>query len=400
MTHPDVPDATGALQHGRAHIITVVPTSAGWGIFWLRDTTNDLFNIYQPSTLWYAHVDFNMNITAGPQALLDIHRHDREPLYLVAWRIDHYGLLINELVNTDPTAKITYQYYYDLGIDGQLGSRVGPIRADLGGSGGIGAMMSYLNGFLVGIEAVCQGTHQCTYAFTLGDHGTPKGRDLNVTEFDGTHSHSPWFADDGTGVVVTSSKDANSYRGGPVSQYITSSGTQITSSLPVNPNHGFLLETFPRVAWDGTRFGAVWRESEGNTSPLDQQQRMRFSTFTRDRTTSTLLSDYFLEPDYVAASTIGRSWGWTTSLSVIPDGWLLSYAVGTANGPQAVVNRLTPDGSSSRETWTLYPLDDYAFSSSVHFLSDYRWSTGIASSLHTGNQVDVTFSRLDLGCGF
>ena len=396
MSHPDVPDASGVVQPGRAHIITTVPTSAGWGVFWLRDTTNDTLNVLLPSTLYYAHVGFDGTITAGPMPLVDIHRHDREPLYLVTWHVDHFGLLVNELMNTDINAKITYQYYYDVGLDGQLSTRVGPIRTDLGGSGGVGDMMTYLDGFMVGVEAVCQGTHQCTYAFTLGGHGTPKGRDLNVTEFDGTHSHAPSFADDGSGVTVTSSKDANSYRGGLVSQYITKSGTQISASIPAIPNHGFLIEMNARLAWNGSRYAAVWREAEGLTSPLDGYQRMRFASFTRNASTSTLLSDNFLEPDYVPAWELGRSFNWTTSLSAVPDGWVASYARGTANGVLAVIDHLSPDGISM-ESWTPFPLDDFALSSSAHFLNTR--SIGIANSLRTGNHVDVTFERLDLGCG-
>ena len=397
MTHPDEPDGNGVVQWGRAHFMKVVPTDSGWGIFWLRDKTNDLWDIHAPSTLYYAHVDLNGALNTAPTPILDIHRHDREPLYLVTWRVDHYALLINELTNTDPNNKITYQYYYDLSIDGQLSARVGPIRTDLGNSGGIGDIIPYLTGYMVGIETVCQGSHQCSYAFTLGDHGVNKGRDLNVVEFDGTHSHSPNFMFDGTNIAVISSKDALNSRGGIVSQYITSSGTRITSSTPVIPNHGFLLDNNPKLGWNGDRLGVVWRETQGLTAPLDSSNRMRFATFRRDASTSTLLTDRFLEPSYVPSSLMGRTMSFTTSLSVVPDGWLVSYSHGdaTLGGPQATIDHLAVDGTL-KETWTPYPLDDYAFSSAAQTLPGYTNRIGIAASHRNGAQVDVVFSILDL----
>jgi hypothetical protein len=398
FTHPDETDASGVLQQGRAHIVTTVPTGTGWGVFWLRDKTNDLWDILATSTLYYAHVDVNGVVTTAPRPLLDIHRHDREPLYLVAWQRDHFGLLINELTTTDVNNKITYQYYYDLTRDGQLSARVGPIRTDLGSSGGIGDMIPYLSGFMVGIEVVCQGSHQCSYAFTLGDHGTPKGWDQNVVEFDGTHSHWPAFANDGSGVVVVSSKDANSSRGGMVSQYITRNGTSITSSMPVIPNHGFLLDNNPRVAWNGARFGLLWREVEGLISPLDQNTRLRFATFLRNQVSSTLLTDRFVEPAYVPAQDLERSGNWTTSLSVVADGWVAGYARGrSAGAPEAVIEHLLATGESL-QMWVPYTLDDYAFHTSalVHGSDDV---VGIAASRRNGSQVDVTFATLTLPCG-
>ena len=375
-----------------------MPTTNGWGLFWLRDLTPNTFDIRLVSTLYYAHVTFDGTISAGPTALVDIRRQDKEPLYLVAWLNDHFGVLVNQLVNSDVSNKLTYQYYYDVGIDGALTGPVGPVRTDLGDSGGIGNMIPFLTGFLVGVESVC-GAHQCTYGFTLGAHGSPKGRDLNITEFDGTHSHAPSFAFDGTNAVVTSSKDANNSFGGVVSQYITSNGNNISMSSPVIPNHGFLLEDTPRVAWNGSRFGALWREVEGLYSPHDQLIRMRFASFARNTTTSTPLSDRFLEPDYVPVPYMGSYWGaWPNSISAVPDGWLATYAHGTASGvPNAIINHLTPDGDSI-ESWTPFPLDDRAFHGSVSLLSPYRRSIGIVASQRSGAQVSVTFSRLDLGC--
>jgi len=397
ISYPDVPDSTGIVQQGRAHIVTTVPTSDGWGVFWLRDTTGDLFNVFLPSTLFYAHVGFDGRITAGPKALLDIHRHDREPLYMVTWRVDHFGLLVNELIGTDILNKVTYQYYYDVSIDGQLSARVGPIRYDLGPSGGIGEIVPYLDGFMVGVETACS-SHQCDYAFKLGDHGLNKGRDLNVVEFDGTHSHAPNFAFDGTNVVVISSKDANNQNGGIVSQYISNSGTSITRSTPVIPNHGFLLDNNPDLAWNGSRFGAIWREVEGLTSPLDQNYRMRFATFTRTASVSTLLSDQFLEPSYVQAQYLGRSWGWTTNVSAVSDGWIASFAQGKTSGsPQAMIQHLAVDGTL-KESWSPFSLDDYALHTSVHFIPAYKKTIGIATTHRVGARVDVTFSTLALAC--
>jgi len=399
MVHPDsYVDPNGVLQQGRARFASSVATTSGWGLFWLRDLTPNTFDINMVSTLYYAHVTFDGQISAGPTALLDIRRQDKEPLYLVAFLNDHFGVLINQLMNSDLSNKMTYQYYYDVSLDGRLTGPVGPVRTDLGDSGGIGNMIPFLNGFMVGVETVCGG-HQCTYGFTLGDHGSPKGHDLDITEFDGTHSHSPSFAYDGTNVVVTASKDANSIYGGVVSQFIPANTNFITPSAPVIPNHGFLLEDTPRVGWNGSRFAALWREVEGLNNGLDQFVRMRFASFTRTSTTSTLLSDRFLEPNYVPVSYMGSYWGaWPNSISAVPDGWVVTYASGTASGvPNAVINHLTPDGDSI-ESWTPYPLDDRAFHGSVSLVSAYRRSIGIVASQRTGAQVSVIFSRLDLGC--
>ena len=396
--HPDVRDASGALRQGRAHIITTVPTDNGWGVFWLRDLTENTFDVRAVSTLYYAHVGLDGALSAGPLALVDIHRHDREPLYLVAWHTDHFGLLVNELVNTDISNKITYQYYYDVSIDGQLSARVGPIRTDLGFSGGIGDMIPYLNGFMVGIETVCQGSHQCTFAFKLADHGASRGSDLHVVEFDGTHSFAPRFADDGSGLVVVSSKDFASLSGGVVSQYIRNSGGSIGFSKPINPNKGFLLDNSPHVAWNGQRFGAVWREVQSLIPPGDSNWRIRLATFNRTTSTSTLLSDRFLEPAYVPGLSIGRSVASTTDISAVPDGWVVSYASGQAGGePQAVIQYLTPDGDQ-RAIWAPFGLDDYSLSTRAHFRAGYQRTIGVAASHRTGEGVEVRFSKLNLDC--
>ncbi len=399
VVHPDEPDRQGQVQRGRAHLITTVPTTAGWGLFWLRDRVDNLWDVYEPSTLYYAHVDFDGQLLAGPMPLVEIHRHDREPLYLVAFREDHFGLIVNELINRDIYNKITYQYYYDVALSGALSARVGPLRTDLGSHGGIGDMISFGAGFLVGIETMCQGSHQCSWAYPLTDHGTRKGSDLRVVEFDGTHSHSPRFAFDGSGAVVVSSKDSNSAYGGIVSQYISSTGTAITSSRPVIPNHGFLLDNFPAVAWDGTRFGVIWREAQGLDAPRNTLFRMRMATFNRDTGSSTLRSERFLEPDYLLLGDLGRTERWTTSLSAVPGGWVAAYAHGSPLGPpEAVIEYLSPDGSA-HEAWVPGTLDDYAFHTSAHFDGSHRRSVGIAASHRGANQVEVDFWRLDVsGC--
>lgn len=396
FSHPDVTDGAGNLRAGRAHVLRVVPTSAGWGLFWLRDRTENTLDVQLPSTLYYAHAGFDGELTAGPLPLLDIRRHDREPLYIVAWREDHFGLLVNELVGSDLFAKTTYQYYHDLSLDGTLSPRVGPIRTDLGYSGGIGDMIPYLDGFLVAVETVCQGRHQCSFAFKLADHGVSRGPDLRIVEFDGTHSFAPHFAYDGQGVAVVSWKDAPST--GVVSQYLPNPGTFLYSSRSIVPNKGSLNDNNPRVAWNGERFGAVWRELESLFPPGSSRWRMRMATFRRNASTSTLLTDRFLEPDYVQDSGIGRSIAFTTDISPTSDGWVTSFARGRQGGEaEAVIQHLDADGNQ-RASWVVSTLDDYSFSTRAHFIPGRDRTVAVLTAHRSTGGVDVFFTRLDLGC--
>lgn len=373
-----------------------MPTSGGWGVFWLRDKTANTFDLTLPSTLYYAHVDLNGQISAGPMPLVDIRRHDREPLYLVAWRNDHFGLLVNELVNNDIFAKVTYQYYYDVGIDGSLSPRVGPIRTDLGYSGGIGDMVPYLDGFMVGIEVVCQGSHQCSFGYKLADHGASRGSDLRIVEFDGTHSFAPKFAYDGNGLVVTSWKDAAAT--GVVSQYITNPGTFISASKSIVPNKGSLNDNNPRVAWDGLRFGAVWREVQSLNAPGNTMWRMRMALFSRNSTASVLHRDLFLEPSYVVDSSIARSLNFTTDINPVGDGWVVSYARGRSGGePEGTILYLDRDGTE-RVSWSAGNLDDYAFSVRAHFQQGFNRILGVGRTHRVASGVNVYFSRLNLDC--
>jgi hypothetical protein len=396
FSHPDVTDASGNLRAGRAHVLTVVPSSIGWGLFWLRDRTENTLDIQLPSTLYYAHAGFDGALTAGPIPLVDIRRHDREPLYLVAFREDHFGLLVNELVGSDLLTKTTYQYYHDLALDGTLSPRVGPIRTDLGYSGGIGDMIPYLDGFLVAVETVCQGRHQCSFGFKLADHGVSRGPDLRIVEFDGTHSFAPHLAYDGQGVAIVSWKDALST--GVVSQYLPDPGTFLYPSRSIVPNKGSLNDNNPRVAWNGERFAAVWRELESLNPPGSSRWRMRMATFRRNSSTSTLLTDRFLEPNYAIDSSIARSLNFTTDISPTSDGWVVSFSRGRPSGEaEAVIQHLDAEGNE-RASWVVATLDDYAFATRGHFIPGRDRNVGVLTSHRSANGVDVLFTRLDLGC--
>ncbi len=401
MFHPDERDALGVLHAGRAHFMDVVPTQTGWGVFWLRDKTENTFRVQDVSTLYYAHVDFNGRLDATPRALVDIHRQDKEPLYLAAWRQDHFGLLIHELVTIDLSVKTTYQYYYDLSVDGVLSARSAPIRTDIGYSGGIGDMVPFGSGFLVGIENVCQGTHQCSFAYKLEDHATAKSRDLNVVEFDGTHSFGPHIATDGTSAVVVSSKDVLSVSGGIVSQFISAPGNtiSITTSKPVNPAKGFLAENNQRAAWNGERYATLWREVTSLAPPGNDQWRMRFASFRRTSTTSTLLSDRILEVPGVPSTTLGHSLWFTSNLTASFGDWVAAYARGNANGgdPAGVVQRLANDGSVLLE-WVPFSLDDYAFAARAHNVAGFERRVGAVASHRGTNGVEVRFKAIHLDC--
>ena len=83
-----------AQTGGNLWLARSVPTASGWGIFWLRQDPGAA-NI---ARLYYAHIDFDGQITAGPMRVIDIPKIDfRDHYYFAAWNVDHFGLTISDL---------------------------------------------------------------------------------------------------------------------------------------------------------------------------------------------------------------------------------------------------------------------------------------------------------------
>src|SRR6185369_13739383 len=128
LTFTATPTPTGECPHGLAWNVSApvpissqtggnlwlaktVPTDFGWGIFWLRqDPSAQNF-----ARLYYAHVDFNGQITHGPTLVIGIPLIPfRSRYYLAAWNTDHFGVTVADNATL---------YYYNMSIDGVLSGR-------------------------------------------------------------------------------------------------------------------------------------------------------------------------------------------------------------------------------------------------------------------------------------
>lgn len=145
------PGTPGVVSHhpapARVYLTDLHATPGGWAVTWIVQP-GDLQDPTSPSELWYAHV----GTPAVPaRKLLDIHRIDREPVYLSTVSPDgtQVAVVVNELTNwkqlkRSGIGRVTHQWFGRLNIDGTWALPLQtkrPITTNLGTHGGVGDMV-------------------------------------------------------------------------------------------------------------------------------------------------------------------------------------------------------------------------------------------------------------------
>ena len=151
--HPLIAPLVGTTQlatypaPARVYLTRIYATPRGRAVLWIVQP-GDLQDPTSPSELWYAHVGVP---DVPARKLVDIHRIDREPVYLSAVSPDgtQIAVVINELTNwkslkAGGRPRITHQYFGRLNIDGTWALPLQvkrPITTNLGTHGGVGDMV-------------------------------------------------------------------------------------------------------------------------------------------------------------------------------------------------------------------------------------------------------------------
>lgn len=372
------PTLISAQTGGNLWLTKTVPTNSGWGIFWLRQdpAATSLARLY------YAHIDFNGQITAGPLLVLGIPRIAfRGHYYFAAWNQDHFGLLISNQSTL---------YYYSLSIAGVLtGQRaVGPplfISAEYDQESD-GDLDAFPGGFIGVIEGECSG-HSCSYAFKLNSDGSPNGSVINLVDFDFTHQFYPRAAFDGAGFAILSVKDISISGGGVMTKYwpLTSS---IGTHAKVVPAKQYLWDEFPDIAWNGDHFAAVWTENSARSDSAPWQ--IHFASFRRTKPSSTLIGERVI--DMVAQKTNQR---WTTQVHAVGSDWVAQYASRTADNSIIAVYEMLGDDGQTRAAIEPFILSADALGSSPHVAAGHVGTLGIARGSNLGTQgTEVAFYTL------
>ncbi len=357
-----------------------VPTDFGWGIFWLRADPA----VANKARLYYAHVDFQGQLTVGPMWIMDIPRIAfRDRYYNAAWNTDHYGLII---------ASVTTLYYYDLSLDGVLSGQrtVGPalFYSAVYDNEATSDFDSYPGGFLGVIEGNCEG-HSCSYAFRLDPHGTPLSPVYNLVDFDFTHSFYPAAAYDGSGFTIVVVKDIVISLGGVETKYLPTNGFGLSVQEKVVPTKEYLWDEFPDIAWNGNHFASIWTENSrrSNTAPW----QVHFASFRRTWKSASPMADQVLD---VTAQKANLKW--STQINAVGGDWVVHYPrwQGVGVEPLAVFQLLDDQGNVNA-TLTPFTLSASALGSSVHFLGDNAGRMGIARGDNRDGVCAITFQTLE-----
>ncbi len=363
---------------GTVWLARTVPTSSGWGVFWLRDEPG----FSSTARLYYAHVDFNGQITTGPTHVVDIPRISfRDRYYLAAWHDDHYGLL---------TSERSTLYYRNMTIDGQLGGKrqVGPplFTSTIYDQESDGDLDSYPDGFLGVIEGECAG-HSCAYAFKLDANGAPTSPPLNLVDYDYTHQFYPRSAFDGAGFAILSVKDIQIATGGVTTKYLPVPGA-LGSNAKVVPTKEYLWDEFPDIAWNGDHFGAIWTENSARSHDLPWQ--VHFATFHRTKTASTAIADRVLD-----VTDEKSPYKFAAQIHAVGADWVVQYSSWQPSGlPLAVYEWLDSSGQS-KASLTPFELDVDALGSSVQTDAGHEGTIGIVHGFNAGGDSHIDFRVLD-----
>jgi hypothetical protein len=370
------PQPIAAHEGGALWLARTVPTASGWGLFWLREDPGTS----SAARLYYAHVDFAGQLTAGPRAVIDVPRIAfRERYYLAAWHTDHYGLLV---ANRDTL------YYYRLSLDGVLSGQrtVGPdlFTSTVYDQESDGDLDSYPDGFLGVIQGECAG-HSCAYAFRLAPDGTPVGSVYNLVDYDYTHALFPRAAFDGLGFAIISVKDVDIDNGGVGTKYLRSSNP--SRRAKVIPAKDYLWDEYPDIAWNGEHFAALWTENTARSHSAPWQ--IHFASFQRTGTGSTLLDDAILD---VQPRHPGRRW--TTQLHALGGDFVAQYARWQASADPLAVYQWLDSQGNAKATLTPFASNTDALGSSPHFLGALAGTFGVTRGYRDGTAYRVTFQTL------
>lgn len=361
-------------QTGTSWLARTVPTSDGWGIFWLRSDPA----VPGWARLFYAHVGFDGQLTTGPMLLLDIPQIPyRSHYYIAAWHTDHYGLLI---------ASRSTLYYYNLSLAGVLSGKrvVGPALFAYSGydSEAAGDLDSYPGGFLGVIEGDCTG-HSCSYAFRLDPNGVPTSAVYNIVDFDYTHQFYPSAAYDGTGFAILSVKDIDISNGGVGTKYMP--GTSgVGSAAKVVPAKQYQWDEFPDIDWNGSNFAAIWTENSARDHAAPWQ--MHFANFSRNAKGSTLIEDRLLD-----VWPTRPKHHWATQIHALGPNWVAQYARYQSTAESLVVYEWLDNQGTTMASLTPFTINADSLGSSVH---PQTGSIGIARGYDETRLTQITFRML------
>jgi hypothetical protein len=371
------PTLISAQSGGNLWLARSVPTASGWGIFWLRQDPGAA-NI---ARLYYAHIDFDGQITAGPMAVIDIPKIDfRDHYYFVAWNVDHYGLTISNLDTL---------YAYTLSLDGTLSggkdTNVPLFLSDVFDQESDGELIAFPGGFLGVVEGACDG-HSCSFAYKLDTTGKPTTSPINLVDFDFTHQFYPRAAFDGAGFAILSVKDIDITNGGVTTKYLTLNNI-LSSNAKVVPTKQYLWDEFPDIAWNGDHFAGLWTENSARSNSAPWQ--IHFASFRRTKSASTLIADRVLD---VMAQKTGQRW--STQVHAIPGAWVAQYAGRAADNSIVAVYELLGDDAQTRLAIQPFTLTADALGSSPQLADGHVGELGIALGEQVAQGTQVTFQTL------
>jgi len=372
------PLLVSAQAGGNLWLAKSVPTSSGWGLFWLRQDPGAT-NI---ARLYYAHVDFSGQITAGPRQVVDIPLIAfRGHYYFAAWNVDHFGVTV---------ANQATLYYYNVSIDGVASGRkttgVPLFVSTEFDQESDGDLDAFPGGFLGVVEGDCGDGHSCSYAYKLDIDGDPTAPPINLVDFDFTHQFYPRAAFDGAGFAILSVKDIDINAGGVMTKYLPLSGS-LSSNIKVVPTKQYLWDEFPDIAWNGDHFAALWTENSArsNTAPW----QTHFASFRRTKTSSTLIADRVI--DMVQNKTNQR---WTTQVHAVGADWVAQYASRAADNSIIAVYELLRDDTQTRAVLEPFTLSADALGSSPHTAAGHVGELGIVRGSNLTQGTEVTFQTL------
>jgi hypothetical protein len=359
---PPQPDMAGLVHSDAVQAIRRVrlfATDVGWAMLWIQNRVDaGLQDQHAVSELWYALNGFDGTPKVTARKLLDIHRYDREPVYLAAWHpgAKVIGIVVNEMIGPlgaprpdGSLTRTTHQLLYTLDpVTGTLSSTFATLLDFLGVHGGIGDMMPVTNdvdfpqtngnGWLIGAESDWQANpmHQCTYFFKCSLTGATKftpGIQITLKVM-GSHSVNPAFAwNPAGGWLATVVCDAGSMWGGVLLYSLNQRANIASSQSRIIPG-SFLEQTNNQLAGDGAgHFAALWTER------LDRQgtaggrlTQSRLTLFQRPSAGGiAAVKTILLEPP-VDADSLGPGLRFTTRILRKPSAWLAFYPVAGASG--------------------------------------------------------------------